>query len=169
MKNTITHTAEWILVAILGILLCYTAYKAYTLRDKVEYITTDTITVTDTIIDWKYDTSYVVGYDTVQLPVVDYRYDTIIKLDSILVQVPISTTIYDTTIQDTAHTTHIRAQISGFLVNADSLYLNTKIMHQEPQIPSKKWYENLGIGAGLGVTYKDGFLIGPMIGIMYNF
>lgn len=158
-KNT---TFEIILTVILGILCIYTAYKAYTIKDKVEYIT-DTIQICDTITELTSDTVYLSHYDSVYLPVVIN--DTILQLDSVMVQVPISTTIYDTTIQDTAHTTHIRAQISGFATSLDSLTTTTIITHQEPKIPPKKWYDNLGIGAGI-MYGTGGFGIG--VGIMYK-
>lgn len=127
-----------------------------------EYVT-DTLTICDTITDLAYDTVYFSHFDSVYLPVVIN--DTILQLDSVMVQVPISTTIYDTTIQDTVHTTHIRAHISGFATSLDSLTTTTIITHQEPKIPPKKWYDNFGIGAGI-MYGTGGFGLG--VGIMYK-
>lgn len=161
MKYTITHTAEWILVAILGILLCYTAYKSYQLKGKIETITvTDTLTIQDTITNWSYDTMYLSRLDTIKLPVVDTVNDTIIKIDSVLVQIPINTYVYDTTITDSLYTTSLKATVSGFGVSFDSLYLNTKIMRQEPK-NTPKWYENICPSAGVGFgTGGFGFFVG---------
>lgn len=165
-KNT---TFEIILTVILGILCIYTAYKAYTIKDKVEYITTtDTVKICDTITNMDYDTIYLSHFDTVQLPAIVIN-DTLLKIDSVYVQIPIKTTVYDTVIKDTAHITHLRAQISGFGTTLDTLTIDTEIMPQKALLPRKKWYDNFGVGLGLGVTYKDGFLVGPMVGIMYNF
>jgi hypothetical protein len=169
MKYTITHIVEWVLLGIIIILFCYTAYKSYQVKQKVEYITTtDTVKICDTITNMDYDTIYFSHFDTVQLPAIVIN-DTLLKIDSIFVQIPIETTVYDTVIKDTAHITHLRAQISGFGTTLDTLTIDTEIMPQKAILPRKKWYDNFGVGLGLGVTYKDGFLVGPMVGIMYNF
>lgn len=168
MKYTITHIAEWVLLGIIIILFCYTAYKSYQVKQKVEYITTDTVKICDTITNMDYDTIYFSHFDTVQLPAIVIN-DTLLKIDSVFVQIPIETTVYDTVIKDTAHITHLRAKISGFRTTLDTLTIDTKIMPQKALLPQKKWYDNFGVGLGLGVTYKDGFLVGPMVGIMYNF
>lgn len=161
-KNT---TFEIILTVILGILCIYTAYKAYTIKDKVEYITiTDTVKICDTITDLAYDTVYFSHFDTVQLPAIVIN-DTLLKTDSVFVQIPIETTVYDTIIKDTTHITHLKAQISGFGTTLDTLTIDTKIMPQKALLPPKKWYDNFGIGAG--VMYgTGGFGIG--VGIMYK-
>jgi len=155
MKDKIVHTAEWILVVILGVLLIYTAYKSYTVKEKLNYITTtDTIHYTNTITNWQHDTVYISRLDTIKLPVVDTINDTIIKLDSVLVQIPINTYVYDTTITDSTYRTSLRAVLSGFQCQMDSLYLNTEITPQKPQITHKNWYQHLcpavGIGFGTG-------------------
>lgn len=153
MKYTITHVAEWILLAIVTVLLVFTAWKSYQLKGKVEYITTtDTLFINDSITNLNYDTMYFSHFDTIKLPVVDTINDTIIKVDSILVQIPINTYQYDTTITDTNYQTSLRAVVSGFGVTMDSLYLNTKIMPQ--RVKKQPWYTNIcpavGIGFGTG-------------------
>ena len=114
--------------------------------------TTDTITITDTITNLQYDTLYFSHYDTLKLPVVDTINDTIVKIDSVLVQIPISTTVYDTTIKDTNYRTALRAVVSGFAVNIDTLSIHTEIMQQNPK--KQPWYTNLcpavGVGFGTG-------------------
>ena len=148
-KNT---TFEIILTVILGILCIYTAYKAYTIKGKVEYITTtDTIKVTDTITEFHPDTIYFSRFDTVQLPAVVIN-DTLVKIDSVFVQIPINTYQYDTIITDTNYETSLKAVVSGFGVTMDSLYLNTKIMPQ--RVKKQPWYGNIvpavGVGFGTG-------------------
>lgn len=164
MKYTITHIAEWVLFGIIIILFCYTAYKSYQVKQKVEYITTDTVKICDTITNMDYDTIYFSHFDTVQLPAIVIN-DTLLKIDSVFVQIPIETIVYDTVIKDTAHITHLRAQISGFGTTLDTLTIDTEIMPQKAILPRKKWYDNFGIGAG--VMYgTGGFGLG--VGIMYK-
>lgn len=146
---------ETVLIVILALLCIFTAWKAYTIKDKVEYInTTDTLFINDTITDWNYDTMYLSHFDTIKLPVIDTINDTILKIDSVLVQIPISTYTFDTTITDTNYRTSLKAITSGFAVTMDSLYLNTEIKPQTVQITPKKWYQRLcpavGIGFGSG-------------------
>ena len=102
-KNT---PFEIILTVILLLLCIFTAWKAYTIKEKVEYInTTDTLFINDTITDCNHDTMYLSHFDTVKFPVVDTINDTIIKTDSILVQIPINTYIYDSVINDSLYKT----------------------------------------------------------------
>lgn len=162
MKYTITHTAEWILLAIITLLLVFTAYKSYQLKGKVEYITTtDTITVTDTITNLQYDTVYFNHYDTINTTDVVMINDTI--NDTTYIQLPIYTYIFDTTIKKEDYQTHLKATVSGFGVTMDSLYLNTEIFPQK--VKKQPWYGNIvpavgvGFGSGgfgifLGVGYK---------------
>lgn len=164
MKYTITHIAEWVLFGIIIILFCYTAYKSYQVKQKVEYITTDTVKICDTITNMDYDTVYFSHFDTVQLPAIVIN-DTLLKIDSVFVQIPIETIVYDTVIKDTAHITHLRAQISGFGTTLDTLTIDTEIMPQKAILPRKKWYDNFGIGAGI-MYGTGGFGLG--VGIMYK-
>ena len=136
-------------LSILGILLVILSHRA---KNDVDNLisTTDTIQITDTITDWRYDTLFINRLDTVKLPIV-YT-DTIIKLDSILVQIPINTYHYDTTITDTNYKTHLKAVVSGFSVAVDSVYLSTEITPQ--RVKKQPWYGNLcpavGVGFGTG-------------------
>lgn len=144
---------EYILIAILALLCIYTAYKSYTLKDKVEYITTtDTIQLTDTITDWQPYDIYHYRTDTAYLPVIDTILDTIVKTDSILVEVPIYRYIYDTIIKDTNYETHLNAILSGFNTSIDTLTIHTEIMPQQPK--KAPWYSNIcpcvGVGFGTG-------------------
>jgi hypothetical protein len=158
MKYTITHTAEWILLAIVTVLLCYTAWKAYTIKEKVEYITiTDTIQITDTITNWQSDTVYFSHYDTINTTDVVIINDTV--NDTTYIQLPIYTYIYDTTITDTNYKTDLRAVLSGFQCQMDSLYLSTEIMPQ--RVKKQPWYSNICPSAGVGFgTGGFGFFVG---------
>lgn len=140
---------EYLIVAILALLCIYTAWRAYTLKEKIEYIT-DTVTITDTITNLDTDTIFFSRYDTAYMTIVDTVNDTVTKIDSILVQIPISTSIYDTTITDTNYETNLRAVLSGFNTSMDSLYLTTKIMHQEAGNGANRWYHNLAPALGFG-------------------
>ena len=163
MKHTIiTHTAEWILLGIITILFCYTAYKSYQLKQKVEYITTtDTITVTDTITHLQpYDIHHY-RTDTAYLPVIDTLLDTV--TDSVFVELPISIYRYDTTVTDSNYTTRIQAVVEGFAVSLDTLSIHTQITRQEAILLPKqrRWgigaglmYGTGGFGLGVGVFYK---------------
>lgn len=163
MKYTITHTAEWILLAIITLLLVFTAYKSYQLKDKVEYITTtDTITVTDTITNLQYDTVYFNHYDTINITDVVIINDTV--NDTTYIQLPIYTYIFDTIIQDTNYKTSLKAITSGFNVTMDSLYLSTEIFPQK--VKKQPWYGNIvpAVGVGFGT---GGF--GVFAGVGYKF
>lgn len=162
MKYTITHTAEWVLLAIITVLLCYTAWKSYTIKEKVEYITkTDTIQITDTITNWQpYDVHHY-RTDTAYLPVIDTILDTV--TDSVFVEVPVSMYRYDTTIVDSNYETSLKAVVSGYSVSLDTLSIHTEITKQEAILVPKqrRWgvgaglmYGTGGIGIGVGIFYK---------------
>lgn len=163
MKYTITHIAEWVLLAILALLCIYTAYKAYQVKHNVEYIT-NTVTVTDTITQLEHDTLYLSRNDTVKLPVIYTETDTLLKTDSILVQVPILSYHFDTTINKPTHTTHLEADIEGFNVKVAQLTATTEIM---PQMPKKepRWYQNIVPAVGIGIGTGG---VGAFVGVGYK-
>ena len=144
MKNILNY----ILFGLALVLCVFLAYKTYTLKEKVEYIT-DTIQVCDTVVNWQYDTVYFNRFDTLQLPVVrfDTINDTLLKTDSVFVQIPYYTYQYDTVIHKEDYETSLKAVLSGFNCQMDSLYLNTKIMPQK--VKKEPWYNNIGVGIGL--------------------
>lgn len=144
---------EYILIGILAVLCIFTAWKAYTVKQKVEYITIqDTIRLNDTIVDMEYDTCYLWKKDTVKLPVVINDTTTLIKIDSILVEVPKYKYYYDTILKDTAYSTRFSAVIEGFDVSLDSVYLNTIIAQQK--VKKEPWYRNIcpAVGVGYGTS-----------------
>lgn len=167
MKYTITHIAEWILLGIITILLCYTAWKSYTIKEKVEYIT-DTIQFCDTLYfdSVSYDTVFLQRLDSVYLPIVHTKTDTIIQVDSVLVQIPYMTTVYDTTINKEDYQTHLKATVTGFNSTLDEVLLETTVFQKQPVISQKKWYEHIAPACGVGIG-TDG-KIGLFVGIGYT-
>lgn len=122
---------------------------------------TDTITVTDTITNWQYDTVYFNRYDTINFTDVVIINDTV--NDTTYIQLPIYTYIFDTSIIDTSYQTDLRLVLSGYNVTADSVAINTKIMPQQPK--KQPFWHNLcpsigigygtaGWGAFVGIGYK---------------
>lgn len=144
---------DWLLLimVILGIMLSILSHRV---KQNVERITTDTVTLTDTITNWRYDTLFISRLDTVKLPIVHTDTTLLIDtlIDSIYVQVPLHTYHYDTIISDSTHTTAIQADIEGFAVRLEQLSIDTKITPQQPK--KQPWYGNIvpavGIGFGTG-------------------
>ena len=164
MKDILKHFVIGLVIGLIasGLMVwSYNVGKRHS-TNTVETIT-DTITVTDTIANWQYDTVYFNHYDTLKLPVVDTINDTILKIDSVLVQIPISTTVYDTTITKTNYRTSLRAVLSGFQTSVDSLYISTEIMQQ--RVKKQPWYDRLGVGVGL-MYGTGGWGLG--VGLMYK-
>ena len=158
-------TVEYILITILALLCIYTAYKTYTLKGKVEYITvTDTIQLSDTITQWQPYDIYHYRTDTAYLPIIDTVLDIVTVTDTVLVQIPIDMYCYDTLITDTNYTTQIEAKISGFKVSLDTLSIHTEIIPQEPK--KAPWYTNFCPAVGIG--YGTGGQIGVFAGVGYK-
>jgi hypothetical protein len=157
MKDKYWHidAMDYLLFALslLGILLVILSHRAKNDVDSL-ITTTDTITVTDTITDWRYDTVFISRLDTVKLPIVHTDTTLLIDtlIDSIYVQVPLHTYHYDTIISDSTHTTAIQADIEGFAVRLAQLSIETKITPQRTE--KQPWYGNLcpavGVGFGTG-------------------
>lgn len=165
MKYTIIHTAEWVLIVILALLCIFTAYKAYTVKNDVEYITkTDTITICDTITNWVPHTVTKYRTDTAYLEIIEQKLDTV--TDSIFVAVPIYDYTFDTLIKHQDYETRLKCNVSGYNVELNEMTENTTIYPKE--VKTKK--ENrFGLGVGIGIGYKDGGItVGPTIGLMYK-
>jgi hypothetical protein len=167
MKDKYWHidAMDYLLFAlsILGILLVILSHRAKNDVDNL-ITTTDTIVINDTITEWKPYDVYHYRTDTAYLPKVDTINDTIVKLDSVYVEVPIYTYRYDTVIQDTSYKTHLKAVVSGFRCQMDSLYLSTEIMRQEAK--KQPWYNRFAPSCGIGIG-TDG-KIGVFVGVGYK-
>lgn len=118
----------------------------------------------------EYDTVYIEKTEVVRLPI--YHIDTLtqtdtltlVEIDSVDVEIPIEINHY----QDTLLNTAISFDLKGFQCKVDNLYLKSmKVPIIKQKVP-KKWYNNFGIGVGLGITYVDKFRLVPTIGISYN-
>ena len=162
MKKTINY----ILIAILALLCIFTAWKAYTIKDKVEYInTTDTLYITDSICDTiiapKYDTTYFNHYDTIPYEVVVN--DTL--KDTLYIPIALNTYKWDTSIVDTNYETNLKLTATGYDVSLDTVILNTNIHYKQPVQIKEKWYNRLGVGVGL--MYGSGGA-GVGVGIIYK-
>jgi hypothetical protein len=128
------------------------------------YKTVDTVIV-DSLI---YDTIYFNHFDTMKLETI--KKDTITKLDSIFVLdsvevfIPINTYKFDTTLNQT----HINLICEGFDVRLNTLLVENLKTPTIKENKPKRWYNNFGLGVGIGITYVDKFRLVPTFGISYN-
>lgn len=115
-----------------------------------------------------FDTCFFNHFDTVKLETI--KKDTITKLDSIFVLdsvevfVPINTYKFDTTLNQT----HINLICEGFDVRLNTLLVENLKTPTIKENKPKRWYNNFGLGVGLGITYVDKFRLVPTIGLSYN-
>lgn len=163
MKNNrlAISAIDWLLLlmVIMGVLLVIMSHRA---KQNAEHIitTTDTVTLTDTITNWKYDTVYFSRLDTVKLPIL--QTDTMSITDSVYVQLPINTYRYDTIISDSAYTSRIQAVVSGFSVSLDTLSIRTELMPLKAK--KQPWYSNLCPAVGVGFGTGG---VGVFVGVGY--
>ena len=117
-----------------------------------------------------YDTVYIEKTEIVRLPI--YNTDTVkqtdtltlVEIDSVDVVLPIELKQFNDTFLNMA----ISFDLSGFQCKVDNLYVeNLKTSVIKEKAP-KRWYNNFGIGVGIGATYCDGFKILPTISLHYN-
>ncbi len=136
------------------------------------HVVPDPVTVTDTIINWQFDTMYLTNTKVVRLPVHDTTYstDSVWLRDSVLVDVPMYTYKYDTTLRDTNCTTNVRAIITGYDVWVDEVTVSTTItpIVIKETIP---WYKRIrpSVGVGIGTTFKGEAAVGVYAGVGYLF
>ena len=117
-----------------------------------------------------YDTVYIEKTEIVRLPI--YNTDTVkqtdtltlVEIDSVDVVLPIELKQFNDTFLNMA----ISFDLSGFQCKVDNLYVeNLKTSVIKEKVP-KRWYNNFGIGVGIGITYVDRFRLVPTLGISYN-
>ena len=117
-----------------------------------------------------YDTVYIEKTEIVRLPI--YNTDTVkqtdtltlVEIDSVDVVLPIELKQFNDTFLNMA----ISFDLSGFQCKVDNLYVeNLKTSVIKEKAP-KRWYNNFGIGVGIGITYVDRFRLVPTLGISYN-
>ena len=167
MKKATPYIVGAIIAVIIGLLIWWVVALQRKLHTPIE-----PVVVTDTIVDWQYDTVY--RYDTkvVKLPIHDTALcvDSIWTTDSVYVEVPIFKYKYDTTFTDTNSTMRLQATLSGYEVNVDTLTVTTTIT---PIIIKEKipWYKRFrpSIGVGVGTTFKGEATVGVYGGVGYLF
>lgn len=154
---------DYILFGLILTGLVFIAWKTYTLKEKVEYITvTDTLYITDSICDTiiapKYDTTYFNHYDTIPYEVVVS--DTL--KDTLYIPIALNTYKWDTSIVDTNYETNLKLTTTGYDVTLDTVILNTNIHYKQPVQIKEKWYEHIApaIGVGIGTDGKIGLFVG---------
>lgn len=116
----------------------------------------------------EYDTVYTEKKEIVKLPIVDTLVltDTVVKfaVDSVFVEIPIEYKHYSDTLVQTA----ISFDLRGFQCEVNNLYVENFLNVPTQENKPKRWYNNLGFGVGLGITYVDRFRLVPTVGINYN-
>ena len=165
MKDILKHFVIGLVIGLIisGLMLwSYNVGKKHS-TNTVETIN-DTITVTDTITNWQYDTVYFNRYDTINTTDVVIVNDTI--NDTTYIQLPIYTHIYDTIIKKEEYQTHLKATVTGFNSTLDEVLLETTVFEKQPVIQQKKWYNHIAPACGVGIG-TDG-KIGLFIGIGYT-
>lgn len=124
-------------------------------------VTTDTITLIDTIREPVYEESSVVRYITRRLKVTDtLRLHDSVQIgfrDSVYVDVPI--------VQKTYQGTDYKAWVSGYEPSLDSISIAHKIITNTITIKDKKRW-GLGIQMGVGYNGKIAPYVG--VGLQYN-
>lgn len=163
--------APYIFAAIVAIIVGLLVWWVVRLEKRL-HVEPEPVVVTDTIVDWQYDTVY--RYDTkiVKLPIHDTTVcvDSIYATDSVYVEVPIYRYEYDTTLTDTHSTTQLHAKLSGYAVNVDTLTVSTTIT---PIVVKEKipWYKRFrpSVGVGVGTTFKGEATVGVYAGFGYLF
>ena len=171
MSESGHKATSYVVVSILAITIGLLVWWVVALERKL-HTPVEPVVVTDTIVDWQYDTVY--RYDTkvVKLPIHDTTVcvDSVFATDSVYVEVPMYRYIYDTTLTDTHSTTHLHAKLSGFAVNVDTLNVSTTIT---PIVVKEKipWYKRFrpSVGVGVGTTFKGEATVGVYAGVGYLF
>lgn len=113
-----------------------------------------------------YDTVYVESKEFIKLPIVDTLVltDTIVAVDSIEVELPIEVKHFS----DTLHNVGISLKTKGFKCEIDNLYVKNFLSVPTQEKAVNKWYDNLGFGIGLGITYIERFRVISSVGIYYK-
>lgn len=115
-----------------------------------------------------HDTMYIEKYDTVRLTKcqVDTLVinDTVVAVDSVDVVLPIEVKHYSDTLAETA----ISFDVTGFRCELNNLYVHNFLNVPTQENKPKRWYDNFGVGVGLGVTYIERFRVVPNIGLYYK-
>ncbi len=168
-KKAITAVVSAIAALLIAVALL--AWWAVALQKKL-HTPAEPVVVTDTIVNWQYDTIYRTNTRVVKLPVHDTTVcvDSIYATDSVFVDVPIYRYIYDTTLTDTHAVTRLQLTLSGYAINVDTLVTSSTIT---PIVITEKipWYKRFrpSVGVGIGTTFKGQATVGVYAGVGYLF
>ena len=160
MKKETVKTFVIVILSLLLVLLSIKTEKCYQEARKQP----ETVYLTDTIVNVKWDTVYLERYKTVKLPVVDstvyYITDTVVRLDSIEVEVPISKYSVDTTFFTDSTQLNLSIRTSGYEVKLDTL--SYSFTYRPTKTKKTHWF--IGPSLGIGYDFTTGKLV-PTVGI----
>ena len=115
-----------------------------------------------------YDTVFIEKTEIVKLPIVDTLVltDTVVAVavDSVFVEIPIEYKHYSDTLAETL----ISFDLLGFQCEVNNLYVKNFLSVPTQEKAVKRWYDNIHLGVGLGVTYVDRLRVVPTLGIYYK-
>lgn len=165
------NIAPYIVAAIAAVVVGLLVWWVVKLEKRL-HVEPEPVVVTDTIVDWQYDTVY--RYDTriVKLPIHDTTVcvDSIYATDSVYVEVPIYRYGYDTTLTTEHSSTRLEVKLSGYDVNIDTLTATTTVtpIYIQEKTP---WYKRFrpSVGIGVGTTFKGEATVGAYFGVGYLF
>lgn len=165
------NIAPYIVAAIAAVVVGLLVWWVMKLEKRL-HVEPEPVVVTDTIVDWKYDTVWFDTVKIVKLPVHDTTVcvDSVYATDSIYVEVPMYKYIYDTTLTTEHSSTRLEVKLSGYDVNIDTLTATTTITPTiiQETIP---WYKRFrpSFGIGVGTTFKGEATVGAYFGVGYLF
>lgn len=159
---------------IIGIVLLIMGIMNYILVRDLEQKTLELIELTDVepeivfLESIKYDTVFVERKEVVKLPIVDTLVlaDTVVAVavDSVYVELPIELKHFSDTLSNIA----ISFDLLGYNCEVKDLYIENFLKQPTQEKAVKRWYDNIHLGAGLGVTYVDRLRVVPTLGIYYK-
>lgn len=160
-------------IIVIGLIIISTVINLYFIcnldrlvQERIEVLDIEPdVIVMDSV---KFDTVFIERYDSVRLTkcqtdtlVIN---DSIVIMDSVDVVIPIELKHYSDTLNYTAFSFDLR----GFNCEIDSLYVKNFLNIPTQEKAVKRWYKDIHLGVGLGITYIDKFRVVPNIGIYYK-
>lgn len=135
------------------------------IQERIEVLDVESPLIVDSLV---FDTIYLTRYDTVRLTKCQIDTlvinDSIVIMDSVDVAIPIEFKHYSDTLDYTAISFNLR----GFNCEVDNFLVKNFLNVPTQEKAVKRWYEDIHLGIGLGVTYIDRFRIIPNVGIYYH-
>lgn len=171
MSSSAKTIVPYVVAVVLAVVMAFLIGWVVRLEKELHTVP-DPVTVTDTIVDWQYDTVFQYTTKIVKLPVHDTTtcIDSLWTVDSVYVEVPMYCYKYDTILADTHSTTRLHASLTGYDVRVDTLAVSTTItpIVIKETIP---WYKRFrpSVGVGVGTTFKGQATVGAYVGVGYLF